>query len=183
MKRFARIAALCSAVLLGWTAIALVTPMAVSSAAEKTATASIPIDAVTTLEIHTTANCVKADGQCYFTSRANLRTPDGPTGFPAQFYARQNTTLRSMDRMVYLDTDFNAPNTRRLKSIGPIEFATVYFDGGPPEKFTLVGNAHTTDWATGRPKLDSDFIVCSYIQVVYANVNLTSPTACAQTTY
>jgi len=51
MKRFAGIAALCSAVLLGWTAIALVTPMAVSSAAENTATASIPIDAVTTLDL------------------------------------------------------------------------------------------------------------------------------------
>jgi hypothetical protein len=180
MKRFAGSAALISAI---WLAMAVVTPTAVSSAAEKSATASIPVDPVTTLEVHTTANCVKAANQCFFTSRANLLTPEGPTGFPPQFYARQNTTLRSMDRLAYLDTDFNAPNTRMFKSIGPVELSTVYFDGGPPEKFTLNGNTWTTDWSTGQPKLDADFIVCSYIQVVYANVNLTSPTACAQTTY
>src|SRR5882757_1961872 len=165
MKRFACSAALISAT---WLAMALVAPTAVSSAAQNSATASIPIDDVTTLEIHTTANCVKADG---------------PAGFPAQFYAKQNTTLRSMDKLVYLDSDFNAPNTRMFKSAGPVEFSTVYFDGGPPEKFTLNGNTRTTDWSTGQPKLDADYIVCSYIQVVYANVNLTSPSACAQTTY
>ncbi|MDT5328169.1 MAG: hypothetical protein QOF25_5321 [Mycobacterium sp.] len=180
MRRFASVSALISAT---WLAIALVAPTAVSSAAQNSATASIPVDPVTTLEIHTTANCVKAEGQCYFTSAANLLTPDGPTGFPPQFYARQNTTLRSMDKLVYLDSDFNAPNTRMFKSIGSVEFSTVYFDGGPPEKFTLNGNTWTTDWSTGRPKTDADYIVCSYIQVVYANVNLTSPTACAQTTY
>jgi len=180
MRRFASVTALISAT---WLAIALVAPTAVSSAAQNSATASIPVDPVTTLEIHTTANCVKAEGQCYFTSAANLLTPDGPTGFPPQFYARQNTTLRSMDKLVYLDSDFNAPNTRMFKSIGSVEFSTVYFDGGPPEKFTLVGNTWTTDWSTGRPKTDADYIVCSYIQVVYANVNLTTPTACAQTTY
>jgi hypothetical protein len=180
MRRFASVSALISAT---WLAMALVEPTAVSSAAQNSATASIPVDPVTTLEIHTTANCVKAEGQCYFTSAANLLTPDGPTGFPPQFYARQNTTLRSMDKLVYLDSDFNAPNTRMFKSIGSVEFSTVYFDGGPPEKFTLVGNTWTTDWSTGRPKTDADYIVCSYIQVVYANVNLTTPTACAQTTY
>jgi len=180
MKRFACPAALISAT---WLAMALVAPTAVSSAAENSATASIPIDDVTTLEIHTNAKCVKADAQCYFTSSANLLTPDGPTGFPAQFYAKQNTTLRSTDRLVYLDSDFNAPNTRMFKSVGPVEFSTVYFDGGPPEKFTVVGNTRTTDWNTGQPKTDADYIVCSYIQVVYANVNLTTPTACARTTY
>jgi hypothetical protein len=180
MRRFASVSALISAT---WLAMALVEPTAVSSAAQNSATASIPVDPVTTLEIHTTANCVKAEGQCYFTSAANLLTPDGPTGFPPQFYARQNTTLRSMDKLVYLDSEFNAPNTRMFKSIGSVEFSTVYFDGGPPEKFTLVGNTWTTDWSTGRPKTDADYIVCSYIQVVYANVNLTTPTACAQTTY
>jgi hypothetical protein len=179
MSRNACIAALGSATLL---TVALVTSTP-ASAAENSATASIPIDDVTTLEIHTNANCVKADNQCYFTSSANLLTPDGPTGFPPQFYARQNTTVRSMDRLVYLDSDFDAPNTRMFKSIGSVEFSTVYFDGGPPEKFTLHGNTRTTDWATGRPKTDANFIACSYIQVVYAAVNLTSPTACATTTY
>jgi hypothetical protein len=179
MSRIAGLTALASATLL---TLALVTSTT-ASAAENSATASIPIDETTTLEAHTTANCVKADGQCYFTSSANLLTPEGPTGFPPQFYARQSTTVRSTDRLVYLDSDFNAPNTRMFKSIGTVEFSTVYFDGGPPEKFTLHGNTRTTDWATGRPKLDANFIACSYIQVVYANINLTSPTACATTTY
>ena len=93
MRRLTGSAALVSAT---WLAMAVVVPTAVSSAAENSATASIPIDPVTTLEIHTNANCVKADNQCYFTSSANLLTPDGPTGFPPQFYARQNTTLRSI---------------------------------------------------------------------------------------
>ena len=47
----------------------------------------------------------------------------------------------------------------------------------------LHGNARTVDWETGQPKTDADFIACAYIQVVYGGVNLTSPTACAQTTY
>jgi hypothetical protein len=180
MKRFAGVvAALLAAMTL--TVVAPTSPTA--SAAEHTQTASIPIDAATSVEIHTTANCVAADGRCYFTARANLLTPEGPTGFPPQFYARQNTTLRTMDRDVYLDSDFNAPNTRMFKSINDVELSTVYFDGGPPEKFTVTGFSYTTNWATGRPKLDADYIVCSYIQVVYANVNLTTPTACAQTTY
>ena len=138
---------------------------------------------MTTLEMHVTANCIAAQANCLFNTAANLRTPEGVVGFPGDLYARQNTTLRTMDRTVYLNSDFDAPNTRMFKSIGPIEFSTVYFDGGPPEKFTLHGNTWTTNWKTGQPETDADYIVCSYIQVVYANVNLTTPTACAQTTY
>lgn len=172
---------LTGAVAAALTAFALVNPP-VAAAAQNTATASIPIDPVTTLEIHTMGNCVPGD-QCYFTSSANLLTPDGPTGFPPQFYAKQNTTLRTNSREVYLEADFNAPNTREFKSITDVEFSTVYFNGGPPEKFTLPGNVRTLNWATGQPDTDVTLYVCSYIQVVYANVNLTSPTACAQTTY
>ena len=179
MTRFAGIAAALSTGLL---VLPLVTPMSVASAAENTVTRSIPVDGGTQLEIHTTANCVPND-QCYFTARSNLLTPQGPTGFPPQFYARQNVTVRSSDRMSYMESDFNAPNTREFKSITDNEFSTVYFDGGPPEKFTVHGNTKTLDWSTGQLKQDADYIVCSYIQVVYANVNLTSPTACARTTY
>lgn len=179
MKRFAGIAALLSA---AWLTLAIVTPLPMASAAENTQTKSIPIDPVTSLEIHATANCVPND-QCYFTSSANLMTPEGPTGFPPQFYARQNTTVRSSDRLNYMESDYNAPFTREFKSITDNEFSTVYFDGGPPEKFTVHGNTRTLDWATGQLKQDADYIVCSHILVVYANVNLTSPTACARTTY
>ncbi|MDT5177542.1 MAG: hypothetical protein QOJ95_1740, partial [Mycobacterium sp.] len=91
--------------------------------------------------------------------------------------------LRSSNRMVYLDSDFNAPNTRMMKSIGPVELPTVFFGGGPPEKFMVHGNTRTVDWATGQPKTDADYIVCAHIQIVYGGVNLTSPDACAQTTY
>jgi hypothetical protein len=51
------------------------------------------------------------------------------------------------------------------------------------EKFQFHGNAWPTDWSTGQPRTDSDFIVCTHIQVVYAGVNLTSPDACAQTAF
>lgn len=180
MKRLATSAALFSA---SWLTLALVTPMAVSAAAENSATTSIPIDPVVTLEMHTTANCVLAENRCFFTTAANLRGPDGPIPFPWDFYGKQSTTIRSMDRDMYMDSDFNAPNTRMFKSINDTQFATVYAGSGPPEKFMLHGSTRTTDWATGQPKTDADYIVCSYIQVVYGTVNLTTPTACAQTTY
>lgn len=180
MKHLAGVLAAMSAI---WLTLAVVTPTAQSAAAVDTATSSIPVDGFNTLQMHATANCVKADNQCYFTTTADFLTPNGVTGFPNDFYARQTTTLRSMNRMVYLDSSFNAPNTRMFKSIGPVEFSTVYFGGGPPEKFTLRGNTKTLDWSTGQPKTDADYIVCAHIQVVYAGVNLTSPDACAQTTY
>ena len=181
MKRLAGSLAAVSAILL---TLAVVTPTAESAAAENTATASIAVDDVTSIEIHSTANCVKADNQCYFTTTANLRTPDGPIPFPDDAWARQNTTVRSTSRMVYVaDADFNAPNTRMFKSINDVEFATVFFGGGPPEKFMVQGNSRTVDWSTGQPRTDAGYIACAYIQVVYGGVNLTTPTACAQTTY
>jgi hypothetical protein len=179
--RMARSLAAVPAILL---ALAVVSPVASSIAATKTATSSIPIDELTTLEMHTTATCVKAENQCYFDTAANLRGADGAyIPFPDDFYGRQNTTLRSSNRLVYLDSDFNAPNTRMLKSIGPVEFPTVYFGSGPPEKFMVHGVTKTVDWSTGQPKTDADYIVCGFIQAVYGGVNLTTPTACAQTTY
>jgi hypothetical protein len=176
-------AAMLSVVSATWLTLALVTPSAVSSAAMDTGDASIPVDAVTTLEMHTTANCVKAENNCYFTAGANLRTPGGPIGFPNDLWARQTTTLRTMHRDVYLESDFDAPNTRMFKSIAPIELTTIYFGGGPVEKYQIHGNSVPTDWSTGLPRTDSDYIVCAHIQVVYAGVNLTSPDACAQTTF
>ena len=53
----------------------------IAVAATDSADTSLPIDAVTQLEMHTTANCVPADNRCYFTASPNLQTPDGPTGF------------------------------------------------------------------------------------------------------
>ncbi|MDF2828492.1 MAG: putative secreted protein [Mycobacterium sp.] len=180
MRRFAAIAAVFSAV---WLALTLVTPMSASWAAQDVDTSTIPTNPYDTLEMKVTANCVLADNQCYFTTAASLLGPGGPIPFPGDFWGKQTTTVRSMDRMVYMDSDFNAPNTRMFKSITDTEYTTVYFGSGPPEKFMLNGSSRTTDWATGRPKTDADYIVCSHIQVVYAGVNLTSPDACAQTRY
>lgn len=166
-----------------WLALTLVVPAARAEAALDSADAAIPVDAMSTLEVHATANCVKTDNQCHFTAAANLRTPEGRTGFPPDLWARQTTTVRSSDRMVYLDSDVTAPNTQMFKSIGPVEFTTIYFGSGPVEKYQIAGNSRTVDWATGQPRTDTDYIVCTHIQVVYAGVNLTSPDACAQTTY
>ena len=138
---------------------------------------------MTTLEMHVTANCIAAQANCLFNTAANLRTPEGVVGFPGDLYARQNTTLRTMDRTVYLNSDFDAPNTRLFKSLTDVELSTVYFGGGPPDKFTLRGNSWPVDWRTGQPRTDVPLIACAHIQVVYAGVNLTSPTACAQAAF
>jgi hypothetical protein len=180
MKRLASALALISAACLS---LALITPGAAASAALNTADTSFPIDDVTQLEMHTTANCVRADNRCYFHAGADLRTPDGPTGFPPGLWARQTTTLRSSDRLNYLDSDYDAPNTRIFRSIGPVELTTIYFGEGPVEKYQINGYTRTTDWGTGQPKTDADYIVCAQIQVVYPGVNITSPSTCAQTTY
>ena len=166
-----------------WLGLALVMPEAISAAAMDTADASIPVDAITTLEMRSTANCVKAEANCYFTTAADLRTPEGPIGFPDDLWARQTTTVRTMDKTFFLESDFDAPNTRMFKSIGPIEYATIYFGGGPVEKYQLHGNSRPVDWGTGQPRTDRDYIFCAHIQVVYSGVNLTSPDACAQTTF
>jgi hypothetical protein len=177
MRRFATRAALVAATGL---AMALAVPLAPASAAENTATRGIAINEFDTVQIHVTANCVRADNQCYFNTLADVLTPDGTTGFPADFYGRQNTTIRSSNRLVYVDADFDAQNTRMLKSVNDTEFATVYFAGNAP---VMHGSARTVSWTTGQPQTDSDFIACAFIQVVYGGINLTTPTTCAQTTY
>ena len=154
-----------------------------SSAALDTADSSIPVDPVATLEMHVTANCIAAQANCLFNTAANLRTPEGVIGFPGDLWGRQTTTLRTMDRTVYLNSDFDAPNTRLFKSLTDVELTTVYLGGGPPEKFTLRGNTWPADWRTGGPRTDVPLIVCANIQVVYAGVNLTSPDACAQAAF
>jgi hypothetical protein len=160
--------------------IALVSQAAPATAAENTATRGIAVNEFDTAQIHVTANCVKADHQCYFNTLADLLTPDGTTGFPSDFYGRQNTTIRSTSRLVYMDADFDAANTRMFKSVNDTEFATVYFAGNAP---VMHGSARTVDWETGQPNTDAGFIACAFIQVVYGGINLTTPTTCAQTTY
>lgn len=176
-KRSGRTLAVVSAT---WLTVALLAPSAMSSAAVDTADASIPVGDGTSLDMHVTANCITAQANCLFNTSFDLGTPQGPIGFPGDLYARQSTTLRTMNRDVYLEADFNAPNTRMFKSLTDVEFQTVYFGGGAPDRFQFVGNTWPTDWRTGQPRTDTPVIVCSHVQVVYAGVNLTSPDACAQ---
>jgi hypothetical protein len=180
VKRFASVLSVVSAT---WLTLTLFTPAATSVAAVNAANASIPVDPATTLEVHATANCVTAEANCFFKVSANLLRPEGPVGFPNDLWGRQTTTLRTSHRDVYVDSDFDAPNTRMFKSITDVEFTTIYFGGGPVEKYQLNGNSWLVDWSTGLPRTDSDYIVCTHIQVVYAGVNLTSPDACAWTDF
>ena len=57
-------------------------PSPVSSAASNTATTLFPLDGPNQLETHTLVDCHKAAGHCDFTAGADMRTPDGVTGFP-----------------------------------------------------------------------------------------------------
>ena len=127
-------------------------------------------------------NCFKSDGHCDFIAGADMRTPDGVTGFPPGLWARQTTEIRSSNRMAYLDAHANGQYERVMKSMGTDEITTVYFGEGPPDKYQTTGRIDSTDWSTGQPKTDVNVIVCTHIQVVYTGVNITSPSTCAQTT-
>jgi hypothetical protein len=175
MKRLALVIA--GALLIGGLAVP-----AVSSAASNAGDSSFPLPDGSLLEVHVTANCPLADKQCYFTVAANRRT-DVVEGFPGDLWARQTTTLRSTNRLNNLETQVVAANTRQYKEMGKREITTIYFGGGPPEKYQISGQTQPTDWQTGQPMLNADYIVCAEIQVVYSGVNITSPTTCAQTTF
>ena len=156
---------------------------AVSSAASNAGDSSFPLPDGTLLEVHVTANCPLADKQCYFTVQADRRSGDEIDGFPGDLWARQTTTLRSSNRLNNLETQVVAADTRQFKEMGRREITTIYFGGGPPEKYMISGQTQPTDWQTGLPMLNADYIVCAEIQVVYSGVNITSPTTCAQTTF
>ncbi|CAN5364408.1 hypothetical protein BH11ACT7_BH11ACT7_21260 [soil metagenome] len=179
------------------TALSTTALPATASAAADSDMTSIPVDAATQLEMHVNANCVAAEGRCYFDTQANLMTPTGPTGFPGEFWSRQTITLRSMDRSVWQEAEFSAPAgmpretkgsnhdnvlAKAFKSIDNQEISVTTFGGGPTERFRIDGSSVPTDWRTGRPLAGASFIVCSHIQVVYGGHNLTSPGTCSQTT-
>lgn len=179
-----RLSTVCVAVFAAWMTSAVVAaPMA--TAGTDSATRSHPVNPTDQLEMTTTANCVLADKQCYFTAGANLRTPQGITGFPNDLWARQTTTIRSSNELNYLETQVVSPNpgTRTFKAMNQRVITTIFFGGGPPERYRISGTSQPTHWATGQPMLDADYIVCAQIQVVYAGVNITSPQTCSQTTF
>ncbi|RDH78620.1 hypothetical protein DVS77_08225 [Mycolicibacterium moriokaense] len=189
-----RLATACAGALLS----AAIMDPATATAAANTATTSIPVDPATQIEMHVTADCRSADNKCFFDTTANLLTPDGPTGFPDDTWARQTITLRSSSRNVWQEASYSAPsgNPREVKGANhdnvlskmykaptDVEISVTYFGGGPIERFKTDGDSVPTDWSTGRTDTQTPFFACSQIQVVYGGVNLTTPTACAQTTF
>jgi hypothetical protein len=189
-----RLAATCGTALL---CLALAHP-ASATAASDTRTSSIPVDPATSIQMQVSANCDAAQAKCFFTTTASLLTPSGPAGFPGDTWARQTVTLRSNDRDVWQQAEYSAPsgNPRELKganhenvlskmyrSLNDVELSITYFGGGPIPRFTADGDSVPTDWRLGTPNTKADFIACSQIQVVYSGVNLTTPTACAQTRF
>lgn len=190
MKRLAAASA-------GLLTVVLMHPAA-ATAASNTATTSIPVDDATQIEMHVTANCVSAENKCYFNTTANLLTPEGATGFPGDTWARQTITLRSNDREAWQEAEYSAPSgnprevkganhenvlSKMYKALTSVEISVTYFGGGPIERFQVDGDSMPTDWNNGRPRTQAAFFACSQIQVVYTGVNLTTPTACAQTTF
>lgn len=169
-----------------------------ATAASNTGMSSINVDPATQIQMHITANCVPAEGKCYFNTSANLMTPNGPTGFPGDTWSRQTVTLRSSDRNVYQEAWYSAPAgvprelkganhnnvlSKLYKGLRDVEISVTAFGGGPPQRYTTDGDSRPLEWSTGQPAMGADFIACSQIQVVYSGVNLTTPTACAQTTF
>lgn len=168
-----------------------------AAAGVNTATTSIPTPNGT-VEMHVTANCTGGDGRCFFNTQANLLTPDGPIGLPGDAWARQTVTIRSTDRNVYQNAWYSAPAgmprelkganhdnvlSKAYKSITDYQISVTYFGGGPMERFAVDGDSVQTDWQSGQPNLKAGFIACSDIQVVFGGVNVSTPTACAQTTF
>lgn len=166
---------------------------AVAAAGSDTASRLFPIDPANQLETHVFVDCQPATGGCRFTVGANLLTPTGPAGFPADLWARQSTRVRSMQRTTYLDVhtdggegpwgDRGGPGTKVFKEGGAATITSLYGGAGPPERYQTSGSINVADLATGQPKIGASVIVCSHIQVVYAGVNVTGPDTCAQTTY
>jgi hypothetical protein len=175
---------------------AVLAPTASAAAASNSAVTSITIDPATQIEMHVIADC--AGNRCTFNTTANLLTPDGPTGFPGDTWARQTITVRSSDRNVWQEAGYSAPSgtpradkganhdnvlSKMYKSLNDIEISVTTFGGGPIERFQVDGDSVPTDWRTGQPNTSANFIACTQIQVVYGGVNLTTPSACAQTTF
>ena len=83
-------------------------PPAVSPAASNNATNLFPLDGPNQLETYARLDCHGPTGSCDFTVGADMKTPDGVTGFPHDLWSRQSTEVRSTDRLAYLDVHATA---------------------------------------------------------------------------
>ncbi|OBK19827.1 hypothetical protein [Mycobacterium asiaticum] len=158
-----------------------VLPSPTAAAGDNTAVTLFPVDEATQIETRSFVNC-PGGGTCDFVVGANLRTPDGPAGFPPGLWARQTTEIRSNNRLAYLDAHATGQFERVFKEGGIDTITTQYFGEGPPDKYQSTGVINSTSWQTGQPMSTNTLLfVCTHIQVVYPGVNLTSPSTCAQT--
>lgn len=155
-------------------------PMPSAAAGDNTATTLFPIDEANQIETHSYVNC-HGGGNCDFVAGADMRTPDGPAGFPPGLWARQTTEIRSNNRLAYLDAHATSQYERVHKEGGTDVITTVYFGEGPPDKYETTGVINSVSWSTGQPMGNTLLYVCTFMQVVYPGVNLTSPSTCAQT--
>ncbi|MDT5275635.1 MAG: hypothetical protein QOG95_2567 [Mycobacterium sp.] len=156
---------------------------AVSPAATNNASNLFPLDGPNQLETYARLDCHGATGSCDFTVGADMKTPDGVTGFPHDLWSRQSTEVRSTDRLAYMDVHATAQYDRVMKEGGTDEITTIYLAEGPPEKYQTTGRIDSTDWRTGQPRTNVNVILCTHIQVVYSGVNITSPSTCAQANF
>jgi hypothetical protein len=181
------------AVLAGFVLALTLTPPTPATAAGDTATTLLPVDDTDQLETHSWVDCKVAGAHCDFIAGVQLRTPEGVAGFPPDLWARQSTDVRSNKRSTYLDVhtaggegpyaDRGGPGTKVFKEGGTAVIQSMYNGEGPPEKYQTVGTIDAADWATGQPSTDANIFVCAHVQVVYAGVNLTTPSTCAKTTF
>jgi hypothetical protein len=163
--------------------ILALTPPAVSSAASNNATTTFPLDGPNQLETFARLDCHPVIGSCDFTVGADMKTPDGVTGFPHDLWSRQSSEVRSTDRLAYMDVHATAQYDRVMKDGGTDEITTIYLGEGPAEKYQTTGRIDSTDWRTGQPRTNVNVILCTHIQVVYSGVNITSPGTCAQANF
>ena len=106
--------------------------------------------------------------------------------------------MRSSDRDVWQEAEYSAPSgapretkganhdnvlSKMFKSINDVQISVTYFGGGPVERYQVDGDSVPTDWHTGQPKTDADYIVCSQIQVVYGGVQHHLAERLRQTTF
>lgn len=163
-----------------------------ASAASDTKITLFPVNDADQLQTRSWVDCTRPP-DCRFTVGVQLQTPEGMTGFPPDLWARQSTEIRSSKRTAYLDVhtdggegwfaDRGGPGTKVFKDGTGAVITSIYAGSGPPEKYQTNGSIDVREYSTGQPKGDANVIVCTHVQVVYAGVNLTTPSTCAQTTF
>lgn len=89
---------------------AVLTNPVAATAASDSQTTSVAVDPANQIQMQVSADCAAGQNRCFFNTTANLLTPEGPTGFPGDAWARQTITLRSSDRLAWEEASYSAPS-------------------------------------------------------------------------